>query len=193
MKLYDRLPDSVTMNGKKIKLDLDFRNVLRMLDILSRDELTMDAREYLALKCVCRHPKKGMMAPVRKLLFPGSKPRDGEKLTDFEQDADLIRAAFMQEYGINLFRDKLHWFEFCCLISGLPSGSKYTDILSIRSRPIPSPEKWNTKEREWLIKAKMEYAVKQTPKEQERNYERSVQNIGRAILAAMAGKGDKTE
>lgn len=192
MKLYDRLPDSVTVNGKRIKLDLDFRNVIKMIDILSRDELTQDARDYLALRCVCRHPKKGMMAPVRKLLFPNSKPADNERLTDFEQDADLIRAAFMQEYKINLFRDRLHWFEFCCLLSCLPSGSKYTDILSIRARPMPSPEKWNAKEREWLARAKMEYAVKLTPREHEKNYERSVQNIGR-MLAAIAGKGDKTE
>ena len=31
MKLQDRLPDSVTVLGKRYKLDLDFRNVLRMM------------------------------------------------------------------------------------------------------------------------------------------------------------------
>ena len=187
MKLYDSLPNSIIVNGRKVKLDLDFRNVIRMIDILARDELTHEAREYLALRCICRHPREGMIIPVYKLLFPDSKHADNEKLTDFEQDADLIRAAFLQEYGINLFRDRLHWFEFTCLLSCLPSGSKYMEVLSIRARPMPTAQKWNAEERAWLAKAKMEYAVKLTDKEIERNYQKSVQNIGK-MLSALAGK-----
>jgi hypothetical protein len=105
MKLYEKLPDSVMVNGKRVRLNLEFRNVIRMIDIMSEDGLMQEAREYLALKCICRHPKKGMMKPVRELLFPGAGSDNSERITDFEQDADLIRAAFLQEYGINLFRD----------------------------------------------------------------------------------------
>ena len=59
MKLYERLPDSVTADGKKYRLDLDFRNVLRMIEILSRDDLIPAAREYLALKCVMKYWESG--------------------------------------------------------------------------------------------------------------------------------------
>jgi hypothetical protein len=112
MKLYEKLPDSVMVNGKRVRLNLEFRNVIRMIDIMSEDGLMQEAREYLALKCICRHPKKGMMKPVRELLIPGAGSDNSERITHFEQDADLIRAAFLQEYGINLFRARLHWFEF---------------------------------------------------------------------------------
>ena len=87
MKLYDKLPDSVTVNGRRIKLDLDFRNVLRMIDILAADDLMDDAREWLAMRCICRKPQKGMVEEVRRLLFPlGNKVHD--RVMDYEQDAD---------------------------------------------------------------------------------------------------------
>ena len=39
MKLQDRLPDGVQVDGKFYKMNFDFRNVLRMIDILDRDDL----------------------------------------------------------------------------------------------------------------------------------------------------------
>ena len=177
MKLYERLPDSIVFNGKKVKLNLDFRNVLRMIDILSRDDLTPDAREYLALKCICKRPKNGMMFPVRRLLFPNKGT--GEKLTDLDQDADLIRAAFLQTYGINLYRDKLNWFEFSCLLSSIPSGTRYADIIGIRAKPIPAPNKYNAEERERLLKAKAEFSLHN----EHFDYSESVGNVAKFLLS----------
>lgn len=189
MKLYDKLPDSVNVNGKKIKLNLDFRNVLRMLDTLKRDDLIPEAREYIALKCICRRPCKGMMLEVKKLLFPTEQHKEEkDRITDYEQDAELIQAAFLQVYGINLFRDKLHWFEFMALLSSVPSGSKYSEILSIRARPLPTPNKWNAEERNWLIKAKAEHRIKIGEKEQEANYERNVKKVSQALAQFFQGR-----
>lgn len=187
MRLFDRLPNHIISNGKKIRLDLDFRNVLRMMDIMSRDDLMPDARDYLSLKCICRHPKKGMMPDVKKFLF-GDAPQDyHERITDYEQDADLIASAFMQAYGINLFRQKLHWFEFICFLSCIPEGSKYSDILSIRARPVPSATKYNQEERDWLIKAKAEFALKLTEAEQEKKYHESLKSMSSGIMAMLKG------
>jgi hypothetical protein len=188
MKLQDKLPDSVIFNGKRIKLDLDFRNVIRMIETLAREDLTPEAREYLAMKCICKRPATGMLVAVKKLLFPQVDKEETERITDFEQDADLIRAAFMQAYGIDLFTEKVHWFKFSCLLSGLPSGCRYSEILNIRSRPIPTATKWNADERNWLIKAKSEYAIKLTDKEIAKNYNKQVGNIGHFLLT-LAGEG----
>ena len=54
MKLYERLPDRVTVGRRHFRLDLDFRNVLKMIDILAREDLLPEAREYLALRCITR-------------------------------------------------------------------------------------------------------------------------------------------
>lgn len=190
MKLQDRLPDHIMVRGKKVRLDLDFRNVLRMIDTLGRDDLLPDAREWLAMKCICRHPRKGMLSEVKKLLFPQAE--EHERITDFEQDADLIRAAFMQEYGINLFRDRLHWFEFACLLACIPAGNKYSDILNIRIRPMPQATSYNAEERAWLARMKAEFALKLTEQEQQEAYSKGVQRLG-AMLLALAGEGDKND
>lgn len=180
MKLYEPLPNSIEVDGKRYRLNLDFRNVLKLLDVLEREDFLLSAREYLALKCVLKRPPKNyrkVLSRVCLLLFGENKSDDEKRITSFSQDADMIRAAFMQEYGINLFRDKLHWFEFTAFLHNLPNGNKYMEVLGIRSRPIPAATKYNKQEREALIKAQAAYALTYTEKEMERNYSNSLKRV----------------
>ena len=197
MKLFERLPDSVTVDGKAYKMDLDFRNVLSLMATLERDDIIEGAKEYRALKCVMKHPPRNAAAvllELKKILFSEQKKQaEHKKLTDFDQDADLIRAAFMQAYHINLFRDRLHWLEFTCYLSGLPEGSRYCDILGIRARPLPAPTKYNQEEREWLMKAKSEYALNMSAKEETDNYAQNVRGIAAALIAWAKAPGGENE
>jgi hypothetical protein len=191
MKLHERLPDAVTVDGKRYRVDLDFRNVLRMIDALGREDMLPGAREYVALKCVMKRPPRNTgaaIAALREMLFPGGKKQSGEKMTDFVQDADLIRAAFLQAYGINLYRDRLHWLEFTGLLACLPTGSRYADILSIRARPMPKPTKYNGEERKWLAEAKAKFAVRLTDKEMADSLQMSLHSTTLSLLA-LAQKG----
>ena len=182
MKLHEHLPDSVIVGKKRVKLDLDFRNVLRMMEILSREDLMPEARDWNALRCICKHPKPGMMEEVKKLLFANPPTNDGKRVTSFEQDAGLIRAAFRQVYGINLWRDRLHWFEFSELLQGIPEGNRYAETIGIRVREMPEPTKWNAKERAWLMEAKARVAIKRTDEEIANDYQRDVKNVFDALL-----------
>ena len=193
MRLQDSLPDSITIGRKKYRVDLDFRRVLRMMDELADDNTIPEAREYNALKCIMKRPPRKtrpLMLAVRLLLFPEGKKTDKKKLTDFVQDADLIRAAFLQEYGINLFRDRLHWFEFTSLLSGLPEGSRYTEVLGIRARPMPKATKYNAEERRWLQQAKAAHAIRMSDKEREESYQTSLHRTAESLLA-LAKRGEK--
>lgn len=193
MKLQDNLPDSVKVGKRKYRIDLCFRNVLGMMDVLQDDTLIPDAREWLALKCIMKRPPKDprpVMIAVKNLLFPDVKPADHKKLTDFVQDADLIRAAFWQTYHVNLYRDNLHWFEFTMLLSCLPEGSRYAEILGIRARPMPKATKYNAEERQWLMRAKASCAVKMTDKERENTYQSSLHRTTASLLQ-LAKRGEK--
>ena len=185
MKLQDRLPDGVTVDGRFYRLDFDFRNVLKMMETLARDDLMPEAREYMALKCLTRHPRNvsKVLAAVRALLFEKPPKADAKKVTDFVQDAGLIRAAFRQAYGIDLYREKLHWIEFSELLNAIPEGNRYSEVIGIRVRPIPSPTKWNGEERAWLIKAKADVALDMSEEEQREKYQRDVAGIAAALLA----------
>ena len=182
MKLHERLPDFVMVGRKKVKLDLDFRNVLRMMETLERADLLPEAREWVALRCICRKPVKGLLEAVKPLLFENSKKANGKRVTSFTQDAGLIRAAFRQCFGIDLWRDKLHWLEFRELLSAIPEGNRYAETIGIRVREMPEPTKWNLKERQWLAQAKASVALELTEEERQKQYEQGVADLFRALL-----------
>lgn len=195
MKLYERLPEGVTVNGRFYKCDFDFRNVLKMLDVMQRDDIVPDARDYLCAKCVCKPPKNAgeLYKALCGLLFSKDADPGGKRLTSFEQDAPLIRAAFRQVYGIDLFRERLTWFEFTEYLRGLPEGNRYEDIIGIRARPVPAPTKYNSKEREWLMAAKQRCALHLTETEAARKYEADVGKVFAGLLAMIPVKGVETD
>lgn len=185
MKLQDSLPRGVRVGKRFYKLDLDFRAVLRLIDTMAREDLLPDARDYLALKCVMKHPRRvrETLEAVKALLFPVTrKSADKKKITDFAQDADLIRAAFMQVYRIDLYTEKIHWFKFSALLAGLPEGNRYSDVLGIRARPMPAPTKYNAEERRWLAKAKAELALKLTDAEREQSYKQGLHDMATSLI-----------
>lgn len=190
MKLQDRLPDGVTVDGMFYRLDFDFRNVLRMMKELSRDDVLPDVRVWRAVRCLTKRPRKPekVLAAVKDLLFDEPPEEDAQKVTDFEQDAGLIRAAFMQAYHIDLYHDRLHWLAFVELLNAIPEGSRYAEVIGIRVRPMPAPTKYNADEREWLSKAKAQVALHMSDEEQRTKYQRDVASIAAAILAWVGDK-----
>lgn len=193
MKLFERLPDGVKVGKKFYKCDFDFRNVLKMLEIMQREDIQIEARDYLCAKCLCRPPKNAseVYKALCDLLFE-KHPETGEKrLTSFEQDAPLIRAAFRQVYRIDLYRDKLTWFEFTELLQGLPEGNRYEDVIGIRARPLPAPTKYNAKERESLLKAKQSVALHLTEREAAKKYDTDVSRIFSGLMSMIPKDGDK--
>ena len=195
MKLFERLPDRITVGKRVFKCDFDFRNVLKMLEIMQRDDIYVTARDYHCVKCVIRRrmtlktASKAYKA-LCDLLFEKRPEGGSERLTSFEQDAPLIRAAFRQVYGIDLFRDKLTWFEFTELLHGLPEGNRYEDVIGIRARPIPAPTKYNQKEREWLINAKQSVALHLTEAEAAKKYDSDVGKIFAGLMSMIPKDGE---
>ena len=195
MKLFERLPEGVKVGKRFFKCDFDFRNVLKMLEIMQREDLQEMARDYHCARCVIRHRMTLKTASeaykvLSDLMFE-KRPETGEKrLTSFEQDAPLIRAAFKQVYGIDLFRDRLTWFEFKEYLHGLPEGNRYEEVIGIRARPIPPPNKYNQKEREWLINAKQSVAIHLTEQEQARKYDEDVSKVFAGLMSMIPKEGE---
>lgn len=194
MRINDRIPTHIEAGGRRYRIDTDFRNVIRMNEIMARVDLTDEARDWLALRCMMRHPPRRrsrqieLLKALRELLFSDRRgASDNKKITDIDQDAELIFAAFYQEYGINLWRDHLSWFEFTALLAGIAEGTRYSDVLTIRARPMPKPTKWNAEEREWLAKAKAAHALELTDEEMAENYDRSVRSIFDGLLSMAGG------
>ena len=67
---------------------------------------------------------------------PAELPRGsstGVSLVDWDLDADIIYAAFMQAYGIDLIEADMHWHKFLALFSALPEETLMVKIMSYRA------------------------------------------------------------
>ena len=51
MKLFERLPDGVKAGERFYRCDFDFRNVLKMLEIMQREDISPLARDYHCIRC----------------------------------------------------------------------------------------------------------------------------------------------
>ena len=78
---------------------------------------------------------------------------------DIRYDGDYIYASFLQAYGIDLFdvQGKLHWKKFNALLSGLPEGTKFMEVVKIRKW---KPQKGDSSEyKEEMRRLQKDYAL----------------------------------
>ena len=89
------------------------------------------------------------------------KKKTGKHETTFDivQDADYIFAGFMQVYGIDLDECDMKVEKFIALLKGLPSDTKLSEIIRIRTMEVPKATKYNAKQIADIIKAKAEFAL----------------------------------
>lgn len=90
---------------------------------------------------------------------------------DIRFDGDYIYASFLQAYGIDLFdvQGKLHWKKFNALLSGLPEGTKFMEVIKIRKW---KPQKGDSAEyKEEMRRLQKDYALPYEIVEEDEEYE----------------------
>lgn len=90
---------------------------------------------------------------------------------DIRFDGDYIYASFLQAYGIDLFdvQGKLHWKKFNALLSGLPEGTKFMEVIKIRKW---KPQKGDSAEyKEEMRRLQKDYALPNEIIEEDEEYE----------------------
>jgi hypothetical protein len=88
-----------------------------------------------------------------------SVQRNEAPVYDISLDGDYIYASFMQAYGIDLIdaQNSLHWKKFNALLSGLPEGTKFVEVIKIRKY---KPRKGDSQAYiDEMMKLKKEYAL----------------------------------
>lgn len=90
---------------------------------------------------------------------------------DIRYDGDYIYASFLQAYGIDLFdvQGKLHWKKFNALLSGLPEGTKFMEVIKIRKW---KPQEGDSAEyKEEMRRLQKDYALPNEVIEEDEEYE----------------------
>ena len=197
MKFYKALPYKIEHNGRTYRLDPAFDNVLTMFEAtegLLPHEVVDVALHFLIHG---KHPNDPtLLKSVYDLLFDEKKKNDGQKRHyDFIQDSALIYAAFWQTYGIDLHRERgrMHWVTFATLFAGLPSDTRFSEVVQIRLRPLPKATKYNAEERGQLIRLKQEVALKISEEERQANLQAGFSKMAMTLMAMAERNKNKGE
>lgn len=142
-----KLPDCIEASGSFYKIQTDFRSWLNFSRIVNTKEAVVDDVDFIYTDIIPpAEIKKEAFDKLLEFFQPKNElPRStrseetGGKILDYQIDADLIFAAFYEQYGINLLATdnfghavQMHWHVFLALISGL-HNTKLNDVMSWRS------------------------------------------------------------
>ena len=146
--LIDKLPCSVIVDNIDTEIVSDFRTSILFEQLMKDNSVNDDAKIELALNLY--FPKQYIINTadaVNKIIWfygggkdikessnKSSNSSKNANIYDFEQDADYIYAAFMEQYKIDLADiDYLHWWKFKSLFYGLNKDIQLSKIMFYRS------------------------------------------------------------
>lgn len=170
-------PEYVEVNGHKYKINTDFRYAIKCNEI-AMDKSIGDFERMLGILITLfgenaidyQEDYEGLLKLAKKYLSCGKELEEpeGEPDMDYVEDMDYIEASFMSDYHIDLTNTQLHWWKFTNLINGLSNSELgnccvLNSIRNLRNYDVSKIE--DRKEREKMIKAKEQVALKKNKKE----------------------------
>lgn len=181
--LIDIVPDTVEIDGIDYSIDTNFRTGI-LFELLMQDR-SLTTTEKVATALNLYYPKlpPNILEATNKIMwfYMCGESTDTPNNTDesysrpqqiysFEHDAELIYAAFMTQYDINLQTiDYLHWWEFRALFRGLDESNKIVEVMSIRSMQIT--KNMTKEQRNYYRKMKELYKLPDNRTEEEKEIE----------------------
>lgn len=131
------LPNTITVDGEPYSIYTDFRVWIRLTEELKK----LKKGEYIDVSYIFknRFPNSIKINDLIAFLNPPAElPRSMGDASDaiaidYTIDADLIWAAILGQYGIDLLDvEELHWWKFLAMIRGLNESTKMREIMGYR-------------------------------------------------------------
>lgn len=152
------LPNTVVVGGRAFSVYTDYRLWMRFeieVSKLKKGE-TIDI-SYLFkndMPVYCNAADLYVFSRPQSLL-PREVHHSAAIVIDYELDADLIYAAFLGQYGIDLIDIKeLHWHKFLALLKGLNDSTVMSRVMGYRSyekRSNDNKDPYEEMKRAWEI------------------------------------------
>ena len=145
--LIDKLAEKVEIDGEEIEINTDFRNVLLYFRALKDEELEEVEKLEIAMRLFFKSMPKNIEEAIKYIneeyiVCSAVSKTQSKKIKshivkeraifDFEQDGTLIYVSFMQEYGIDLRKEKMHWYVFKALFDGLGEETALRRVIEFR-------------------------------------------------------------
>lgn len=130
------LPNTVSVGGRDFSIYTDFR--LWMQFEIAVSKLRRGETIDIAYLFKNDHPAYCDLRELFAFSRPESplpRPISHSKaiVLDYELDSDLIYAAFLGQYGIDLVEvEHLHWHKFLALLGGLNDSTRLREVMGYR-------------------------------------------------------------
>lgn len=189
--LTNSFPASVTVNGVEYSIHADFRTVLRCFEIQGQKQELSESELLDMLKLFYNiNQLTATEEHVNKMFWFFSCGREKEKKKfprkiagindkqpfDFEEDADLIYAGFIQQYGIDLQESNMHWWKFMILLENLGSGTRLQKVMEYRTVDTNNKD-MSKKEKDFYKAMQRYYGLDRVPEKSEK-----IKRIEEALL-----------
>ena len=130
------LPDAIKVSGKFYKIHTAHPYWFKFAEILGKEKPYLIEFDFLYLTDKPEDRQAGFDELYKFYYEKKELPKvesDGydERVIDYNIDSDLIYAAFMQCYHIDLCDKEIHWHKVRSMIAGL-YGTKLNDIMGYR-------------------------------------------------------------
>lgn len=193
--LHFPLPYWVEFEGERYEINPYFDTVLKVLSLQKETALTDYEKIDLSCELLVNgklprgiSKKTKLLNEVIKTLIESPKENDtSPQAFDFAQDSGSIYSSFLMDYGIDLYEQqgKLHWWKFIHLFKGLSDKTKIVQVMQIRQKPMPPPNKHNTEERATLARLKSLYALERSQHETEQDFANGLKKLA-SVMEGMA-------
>lgn len=156
-------PEYAEVNGKQYKINTDFRIAIECQEIAT-DESISDFERALAI-IYKLFGDDGINTPehyerllelAKKYLSCGKEiiDNDEEPDMDFVQDYPYIKTSFRSDYGMDIDKEDIHWWEFYDLINGLSNSEIGNCCVLNRVRNLRTYDTKDIKDQKQLEKIK---------------------------------------
>lgn len=149
--LYERFPDFVEVDGSKCRVVTDFREWIKMIELLEDEWIADGQKAELLFQWYIDqpdNPEAGIIALSEFLKGSGlhtehtgsdSSGRNKAPVFSYTEDAGCIFSAFLVYYGIDLAEiSYMHWWKFLVLFEGLPEESEIKQRMMYRNTDLNS-------------------------------------------------------
>lgn len=161
--MYNAMLDRLPSDYEGWLIRTDYRIGVQIQLCISDRELSDSEKTATALDLLYGNGVPPLQTAIEGLSWfmscgnaDSSKNADDEPpVYSFEHDAGRIVSAFRKVFGIDISRERLHWFEFVNMLGDL-SGTAFTSVIEIRTTDLSDVDK---KRRSEFIRMKKRFEL----------------------------------
>lgn len=172
--LIDDLPDSVVVTGRQVPIETCFRAGIRFERIINgkadnMQKLEEAIRLYFpgqhfaprdmpdAVDALLWFYRCGKDPPTEAEAAEAAAKRSPYRAFDFQHDAGMVYAAFLQAYRIDLTKQNIHWWQYRALFESLPDDTRLVKVIGYRTAEVPDGA--TEEQRQRIEKARSDHAL----------------------------------